>query len=83
MKQLLIYPNEEPQQDYGQQENYEQTNEQQSYEQQSYEQSSGGGVGQCKALYDYGGDNEGDLAFKEGGKWLSSSSHWCNTITKF
>jgi hypothetical protein len=54
---------EEPTQDSGQ-ENYEQNNEQVNYDQSSG--GGSGGVGQCKALYDYGGDNEGDLAFKEG-----------------
>jgi len=57
---------EEPQQTYEEpQQTYEEP--QQTYEepQQTFDEPQGG-AGQCKALYDYTGENDGDLAFKEG-----------------
>jgi len=50
-----------PQEEYAEEEYAE---EEYAEEQQSYAEESG--IGNCRALYDYEGEKEGDLPFKEG-----------------
>eukprot|EP01132_Coremiostelium_polycephalum_P002016 gene2016-2483_t len=63
---------EEPQQDYyqeeqqQQQQHYEEPQQQYEEQQQHYEEQAQSGAYQVEAAYEYVGENEGDLSFREG-----------------